>query len=487
MSNLFLDGASRDRLCRMRLVCTVIALATALLIVGTWIVLDRAVGSRLKKAIAEADRTDRRWRQADLWANRAHVPDAENSALRVQMVVDRLPPHWLATQAGSETGALQRLSELSGRLSQLEPRRRLSDEDGRRLHEDLGGVMPARSLALELARLPNGRFAVPSHYLFLHEPTDHSEKVRRVVRLLQLEAVDRIQRSDIDGALEACCGIVNAGRSIGDEPNLIPQLVRSAADSVALFTMQRTLAQGQASDRALVEIQECLARESEESLVLLAVMGDRATAYDTFQRLATGEVNLGDWAQRDSDERPVNSVGSNMLPRMFIKYNQAVMMESMNRAVDIARRPLWEQANLWARYEADRKSRGKAGARMVSILADILAPAHGAAGLGFLRVKALLRVGRVMVAVERFRLMHGRWPDAIDMLVPSFLVAVPIDPFTGRGLILRKLGDGVVIYALGSDQTDNGGRFERRGRDDPGYDLGYRLWVEEVRGRPPEG
>jgi hypothetical protein len=158
------------------------------------------------------------------------------------------------------------------------------------------------------------------------------------------------------------------------------------------------------------------------------------------------------------------------------------MMESMNRAVDIARRPLWEQANLWAQYEADRKSRGKAAARRVSILADTLATAHGVAGLGFLRVKALLRVGRVMVAVERFRLMHGRWPDAIDMLVPSFLVAVPIDPFTGRELILKKLGDGVVIYSLGSDQTDNGGRFEPRGRDDPGYDLGYRLWVEEVRG-----
>jgi hypothetical protein len=90
--------------------------------------------------------------------------------------------------------------------------------------------------------------------------------------------------------------------------------------------MQRTLAQGQASDRALVEVQESLARESEESLVLRAMMGDRATAYDTFQRLV-----------------------------------------------------------------------------------------------------------------------------------------------------------------VGSDQTDNGGRFEPRGRDDPGYDLGYRLWVEEGRGRPPEG
>jgi hypothetical protein len=222
MSNLMLEIGLRVWRVRPPTTGIVIACATTALLVGAWALLDGVAESRLKNAIAESDRTDRLWRLADLWANRAHVPDAENSALRVQMVVDRIPPHWLATQAGSETGALQRLSELSSRLSQLEPRRRLSDEDGRRLHEDLGGVTPARLLALELARLPNGRFAVPSHYLFLHEPTDHSEKVRRVVRLLRLEAVDRIQRSDIDGALEACCGILNAGRSIGDEPNLIP-------------------------------------------------------------------------------------------------------------------------------------------------------------------------------------------------------------------------------------------------------------------------
>jgi hypothetical protein len=212
MSNLMLEIGLRVWRVRPPTAVIVIACATTAILVGAWALLDGVAASRLKNAIAEADRTDPRWRQADVWASRAPVPDAENSALRVQMVVDRLPPHWLATKAGSETNALRRLTELSSRLSQLEPRRRLSDEDGRRLHEDLGGVTPARLLALELARLPNGRFAVPSQYLFLHEPTEHSEKVRRVVRLLQLEAVDRIQRSDIDGALEACCGIFNAGR-----------------------------------------------------------------------------------------------------------------------------------------------------------------------------------------------------------------------------------------------------------------------------------
>jgi hypothetical protein len=459
----------------MRWIRVGLACLQVVLVVGAWLLLDRAAESRLKRAIAEADRTGPGWRQADVWGNRAQVPDAENSALRLQTVIDQLPSQFLATQAGTDTPAAKRLSELSGRLSRLDPRRRLSDEDGRQLHEDLDTVKPARLLALELAGMPYGRYAVASRYLYTQEPTDHSEKVRRVVRLLQLEAVDRIQRRDTDGALEACCAIVNAGRSIGDEPNLIPQLVRIAADSVALFTMQRALAQGQASDRALVKIQECLARESEEPLALIALTGDRATVYDSFQRLAIGEVTLADWASDDGDERPVNSSGSYMFPDMFIKYNQAIMLESTNRSVDIARRPDWEQANLWVQYEATLKSRGNRPARMFSILADLLAPAHGMAGLAFLRVKAILRVGRVMVAVERFRLAHGRWPEAIDTLVPRFLEAVPIDPFTGRELILKKLGDGVVIYSLGADQMDNDGKFEPRGRDDPGYDLGYRL------------
>jgi hypothetical protein len=457
------------------------------LVVGGWLLLDRAAEARLKRAIAGADRTGPGWRQADLWANRAQVPDSENSALRLQAAIDQMPSQFLATQADTDTPKAKWLSELSGRLSRLDPLRRLSDEDGRQLNEDLDTVKPARSLALELAGMPCGRYAVASRYLYTQEPTDHSEKVRRVVRLLQLEAVDRIQRRDTDGALEACCAIVNAGRSIGDEPNLIPQMVRIAADSVALFTMERALAQGPASDRALVKIQECLARESEEPLALFALNGDRATVYDSFQRLATGEVTLADWASDDGDERSVNSSGSAMLPRMFLKYNQAIILESTNRSVDIARQPDCEQASLWAQYEADRKSRGNRPARMIGILADMLAPAHDAAGLAFLRVKALLRVGRVMVAVEQFRLARGRWPEAIDTLVPRFLEAVPIDPFTGRELILKKLGDGVVIYSLGADQTDNDGKFEPRGRDDPGYDLGYRLWGEEVRGRPPSG
>jgi hypothetical protein len=158
----------------------------------------------------------------------------------------------------------------------------------------------------------------------------------------------------------------------------------------------------------------------------------------------------------------------------------------MNRTVAIAGQPLWEQPKLWTQYEADRKSYSNGPGRVLGFLAEILSPAYESAGRAFVRIKSLLSVGQVMVAVERFRLVHRRWPESVDKLVPRFLGAVPADPFTARQLVLKKLSDGVTIYSLGSDQTDNGGKFHIRGRDDPGYDLGYRLWDEGVRRQPPE-
>jgi hypothetical protein len=147
-----LPSARRRRTRRTKAIMLV---TLALSFVGAWILLDLVASVRLEKAIAEADRTDPRWRQADLWASRAPVPDAENSALRVRMILDQLPEHWMTRRVPIEIPAPHSLAELSERLSQLDPVRRLSDQDSRRLHAGLDELKQARSLALELARMPS--------------------------------------------------------------------------------------------------------------------------------------------------------------------------------------------------------------------------------------------------------------------------------------------------------------------------------------------
>lgn len=47
---------------------------------------------------------------------------------------------------------------------------------------------------------------------------------------------------------------------------------------------------------------------------------------------------------------------------------------------------------------------------------------------------ARLRTARAGIAVELYRRRHGAWPESLEQLVPEFLDAVPVDPFTGKAL-----------------------------------------------------
>lgn len=75
------------------------------------------------------------------------------------------------------------------------------------------------------------------------------------------------------------------------------------------------------------------------------------------------------------------------------------------------------------------------------------------------RSVAQVRTTLAALALERWRLAHpGRLPDSLAELVPDFLTAVPLDPFDDQPLRYKQLGRGYVIYSLGPDLTDDGGK-----------------------------
>jgi hypothetical protein len=91
-----------------------------------------------------------------------------------------------------------------------------------------------------------------------------------------------------------------------------------------------------------------------------------------------------------------------------------------------------------------------------------------------------------VVAAERHRLVTGRWPESLANLAPTFIEAVPTDPYTGEPLRYRKTGDGILIYAVGADLVDNGGTLAALPKDfdDKGTDIGFRLWNPDRRHLP---
>jgi hypothetical protein len=72
---------------------------------------------------------------------------------------------------------------------------------------------------------------------------------------------------------------------------------------------------------------------------------------------------------------------------------------------------------------------------------------------------ANLRLAQTAVSLEKFRFAHAnRYPESLNQLTPNYLNAVPADPFDGQGLRYRKAGNGYVLYSIGRNLKDDGGK-----------------------------
>ena len=61
------------------------------------------------------------------------------------------------------------------------------------------------------------------------------------------------------------------------------------------------------------------------------------------------------------------------------------------------------------------------------------------------------------LAAKVYEADHGDWPEQLTDLAPEYLDAIPNDRFADQPLIYVRTDDGVRIYSLGPNMTDDGG------------------------------
>lgn len=64
----------------------------------------------------------------------------------------------------------------------------------------------------------------------------------------------------------------------------------------------------------------------------------------------------------------------------------------------------------------------------------------------------------VAAALASYRVEHGRYPTRLAELSPTYLKSVPLDRFSGAELIYRTEPDGCLLYGVGPNGSDDGGR-----------------------------
>jgi hypothetical protein len=62
------------------------------------------------------------------------------------------------------------------------------------------------------------------------------------------------------------------------------------------------------------------------------------------------------------------------------------------------------------------------------------------------------------IALEVFRREHGKYPETLSDLTPQLLPEVPADRITGAPVRFRIVDSRTLVYSVGADRKDDGGR-----------------------------
>lgn len=102
---------------------------------------------------------------------------------------------------------------------------------------------------------------------------------------------------------------------------------------------------------------------------------------------------------------------------------------------------------------------------LADLFTTIMFPALGAATNTETRFMAGERCTFTAIAVERYRLKHGKLPASLGDLVPEYLDALELDTFANEPLRYKITEKGFMVYSVNDNMVDDGG-VDDRDRED---------------------
>ncbi len=426
-------------------------------------------GQELRDAMAEAAKDDPNWQLADIEANRRQVADIDNSSF-VIAAGQRL---YVRPANGTQN---ERWDEVVDELLRF-PTAKANEQQTKALLEELKPYAASLTEYRKLKDMTWGRPPLTIAADVVSTLLPFTQHARQAASALRLDAFQKLEANDGNGAVDTIIAGFNAGRSIGDEPFLISALVRIACDSLILNGCERLLAQTTLDDVTLARLQAAIELQMREPVWQTALRGERAFGYAYLQFL---KENPG----KTQSLRGVLGAGVSTaedwlvyLPGYAMR-GQADLLRHMNEAVAISKRPYEEYLDAFE--ELDKKSKN------LSLLARQVAPTVLKVNQAELRHQTQMRTMLVAVVAERYRLQHNKWPDKLDDLVSAKLItALAMDPFDGKPLRWKVTDEGRIVYSVGKDRIDDGGVVGPDVWTKKNTDIGYRLFDPDKRRQAP--
>jgi len=277
--------------------------------------------------------------------------------------------------------------------------------------------------------------------------TPNLSELRTAVRLLELEGILHAENGDRESAVRSAISGFGIARSLAREPTTVSQLVRAACQAAAILTVEQVINRTELTDEQLAKLVECLRASERVSDMSCAFVGERCMGISFFRAPESVGFSANGGAVL---AKPLLAIYKAL---GLADADAAIYLDLMDGYLKAAQLPTHERLEAVKAVDARIQSTSKVHVMLHSIM-----PALSRVTTIETRALAHLRAAQVGLAMQRYRLAADRFPDKLADLVPAYLEAVPKDPFDGNDLRYRKLEPGFVIYSIGEDLSDDGGK-----------------------------
>jgi hypothetical protein len=296
----------------------------------------------------------------------------------------------------------------------------------------------------------------------------HVATIRMICHRLELRASAELALGQPAAAFQDVGLMFHLLNSIRSEPFLISQLVRAACLTQILQPMWEGLGHHQWSEKQLADFTEELRTLDFVDDDIRSIRAEQGFCDSFFVEVRSSrnpvrEMNAVNGSQGDSEGAEIEANFGLLIPRGWFYLEELNYHRLFDDEANGVMTPKGIDPDVADRKDADVLRELASGGFASSILhhramSRIVLPALSSFESRMARAQTYANLASIACALERYRLVHGQFPETLDSLVPQFLAVVPRDVIMDQPLKYRRADDvQFILYSVGWNKTDDGG------------------------------
>lgn len=137
----------------------------------------------------------------------------------------------------------------------------------------------------------------------------------------------------------------------------------------------------------------------------------------------------------------------------FVAFVSLIYLQLSEEGISLLRQPYYQAKN----FLEDRE-RNWSRLLHCAPIASMLYSSYMTESLQFAYFEARRDLAKIATALKLYKLKRGEYPESLQALVPDCISELPRDTFTGSDFMYRREAKGFLLYSLGENGIDDGGR-----------------------------